>query len=250
MIWRAEESEVASKPFVEHLDDLRQTVIWCLGSVLVGMLIAWPLSPWILGVLKTPIEWAGRDPEEYLRVLKVAGGLSVFFRILFWTGLLIGAPIVVLAIGRFVFPGLTPKEKRAVRNASGFAVLLFATGVCLCYFITLKVALIMMFRINAWMGLSSEFVELGNYVAFVLKLLLAFGLAFEMPVVLLALGGAGLVSSKQLREKRRHVIVGLLVLAMILTPPDPVTQMMMAVPLVCLYELCIWLIFAKEKRST
>jgi sec-independent protein translocase protein TatC len=122
--------------------------------------------------------------------------------------------------------------------------------VSLCYFITLKVALQMMFRINAWMGLSTEFVELGNYVAFVLKLLIAFGLAFEMPVVLLALGGAGLVTSKQLREKRRHVIVGLLVLAMILTPPDPVTQMMMAVPLVCLYELCIWLIFAKEKRST
>jgi sec-independent protein translocase protein TatC len=91
-------------------------------------------------------------------------------------------------------------------------------------------------------------VELSNYVAFVLKLLISFGLAFQLPVILVALGSAGIVSATQLREKRRHVIVGLMVAAMLLTPPDPLTLLLMAIPLILLYEICIWIVLVKERR--
>jgi sec-independent protein translocase protein TatC len=111
----------------------------------------------------------------------------------------------------------------------------------------MPVALRMMFRINDWMRVSCEFVELGNYVSFVLRLLIAFGLAFELPVVVVVLGSIGIVSSDQLRARRRHVIVGLLIVAMLLTPPDPLTQIMMAGPLVLLYELCIWVVWFRER---
>jgi len=83
----------------------------------------------------------------------------------------------------------------------------------------------------------------------VLKLLIAFGLAFQLPVVLLVLGNMGLVNSVQLRDKRRHVVVGLMILAMLLTPSDPFTMLLMALPLIVLYEICIWMIWAKERKA-
>jgi sec-independent protein translocase protein TatC len=248
VILRGKDSEDTAKPFVEHLSDLRQTLIRCAVALLLGILIAIPLAPWILEVLRIPVARAGRDPGEFLRILKVAGGLSLVIRVVFWSGMLISAPGVVWAIAEFVFPGLTAREKMAVRRGAAFAVCLFVAGVLLCYFMTVPVAIRMMLAINTWIGETTEFVDLTDYVGFVLKLLLAFGLAFQLPVVLLALGSVGILTSDQLRDKRRHTIVGILVAAMLLTPPDPVTQLMMAVPLVLLYEVCIWGIRAMELR--
>lgn len=238
-----------TKPFLEHLEDLRRTILWCAASLAVGVIIAIPLAPLILKVLKTRLGKTGVDPESFLKVMQVAGGFSISMRIIFWSGLLISIPFMVFAVGRFVFPGLTRRERRGVLHASGFAALLFAAGVLMGYFWTLPVALRMMFRINNWLGVRCEFVELSNYVGFVLRLLIAFGLAFELPVIILALGGIGIVSSDQLRSKRPHVIVILMVIAMFLTPPDPITLLLMAVPMALLYELCIWLILLWEKRS-
>ena len=244
-----ESTKDLTKPFVEHLDDLRKTILWCAVSLLIGMCIAVPLAPWIKHALEIPVMKAGKNPAEYLKILKVAGGLHLALKLIFWSGLLFSAPFIVFAIGSFVFPGLTDRERKAIQRSSGFAVALFVAGVSMGYFVTLPVALQVMFKINAWLGETSEFVELGDYVAFVLKLLIAFGLMFQLPVILLALGSVGIISSQQLREKRRHVIVGLLVVAMLLTPPDPLTQLLMAGPMVILYEACIWMIWLKERRN-
>ena len=113
----------------------------------------------------------------------------------------------------------------------------------------MPVALKFMIRVNEWIGTSCEFWEEADYVSFVLKLLLAFGLAFELPVVVLALGSMGIVSSEQLRDKRRHVIIGLLVLAMFLTPADPYTMILMAAPMTVLYEFCIWMTWYRERKG-
>ena len=88
-----------------------------------------------------------------------------------------------------------------------------------------------------------------KYIAFALQLLLGFGIAFQLPVVILIMGKMGLVNSTQLREKRRHVIVGLLILAMVLTPPDILTQLLMAAPLILLYEFCIWFLHFSGNRA-
>jgi sec-independent protein translocase protein TatC len=117
------------------------------------------------------------------------------------------------------------------------------------YVITLQVAIRVMLRINRWLGTTCEFVELSDYVSFILRLLIAFGLAFELPVIILALGHAGVIRSAQLRNKRRHVIVGLMIVSMLLTPPDPLTLVLMAVPMALLYEACIWLIWCRERRA-
>jgi len=235
-----------TKPFLAHLEDLRRTILWCVGALAGGMVVAAPLAPWILRALTRPLRAAGLEPSERLSVLSVAGGFAIATRIIFWAGLLLGLPVIVCAVARFVFPGLTTRERRAVVRASGLAGALFGVGVAMCYFWTLPVALNMMLRINDWLGTPSRFWQTSDYVGFALKLLIAFGLAFELPVIVVALGAMGFVTSDQLRSKRRHVIVGLLAAAMLLTPPDPYTMILMAVPLVALYELCIWLIRIRE----
>jgi sec-independent protein translocase protein TatC len=164
---------------------------------------------------------------------------------------LLAAPVIVWIIAWFVFPGLTARERMALRRGGLVAVGLFVVGVAMGYAMTLPVALRMMLGINSWLGEpQTPFVDLADFVAFELKLLLGFGLAFQLPVVLLALGSVGIISSKQLREKRRHVIVCVFVLAMLLTPPDPITQVMMALPLALLYEACVWLLRAMERRRS
>jgi len=250
MTLRGEELDGGAKPFVDHLDDLRKTVVWVAGLIAVGVLIAIPLAPHILEWLKVPYFRAGLDDIVALRVTQVGGGLAIAMRVVIWSGLLMSLPFVVLAVSHFVFPGLTPREKGAVVRGSGFSIGLFATGVWMGFQWTVPVALKMMSRVEAWIGAPAAFWELPGYVGFVLKLLIAFGLAFQLPVVLLVLAGMGLVASRQLREKRRHVVVGLLVLAMFLTPADPFTMILMAAPLIVLYEICIWLIWAKERDTT
>jgi sec-independent protein translocase protein TatC len=237
-----------TKSFLGHLEDLRRTALWCLVCYALGLVLAIPLAPGLLHVLKGPVAMAGLDPDRFLRVLQVTGGFSIAMRLIVWGGLLFSLPFLIFLIAGFVFPGLTQRERRASTVAMAVAVLLFAGGVTMGYYMTLPVAVQLMIRISAWLNVPCEFVELSDYVGFTLKLLIAFGLAFELPVVVLLLGSLGIVTSSQLREKRRHAIVVLLIIAMFLTPPDPITQVLMAAPMALLYEICIWVLYGLEKR--
>lgn len=241
-----------SKPFVEHLDDLRGTIVWCLVFMVLGIGCAIPLTPTIIGWLKLPLEAplreVGKDAETFLVSIKVHGGFVTSLKVMFWGGIIIAAPFIITSIGNFIFPGLRKKEKNVVMKASAFSLALFCAGISMAYFVTLPVAFRVMLKINAWAGIDLRFAEVQEYIGFVLKLLLAFGLCFQLPIVVFSLGAMGIVTSAQLREKRRHVIVGLLVLGMILTPPDLFTQLLMAAPMVVLYEVCIWLTWTREKR--
>jgi len=240
----------SEKPFLDHLEDLRSTLMHTAAWLVGGMVIAIPFAPRILSLIKHPLARAGLDPDEILGVIHVAGGFTVAMNVIFWSGLMIACPGIIASICRFIFPGLLPRERNAVRTSLGFAALLFVGGVLMGYTITLPVGIRMMIRVTEWMGEEVKFFLLSDYVSFVLKLLLAFGLAFELPVVLLAMGRLGIVGSNTLRTKRRHAIIGLATLSMFLTPHDPYTMIIMAVPLIVLYEACIWIIWFWEKKAS
>ncbi|MBU0678149.1 MAG: twin-arginine translocase subunit TatC [Verrucomicrobia bacterium] len=236
------------KPFLEHLEELRHTIIRSALVLGIAMAVAIPLTPQILDLLKAPLAGTVEDPDRFLRSIEVSGAFVSTLRMAFWSGLVMSAPFICFFVGQFIFPGLKQAERSAIYKASGFAVLLFIFGVVLAYKITLPVALSIMLRMHEWLGIEAEW-TITSYIAFSMQLLIAFGLAFELPVVIMVLAKLGLVNSDQLRDKRRYVIVILLIVAMLLTPPDVFTQLMMAVPLILLYELCIWLVRAQERRS-
>lgn len=237
-----------AKPFMEHLEDLRRMLIRCAIALTVGTSIALPFAPQLFAFLKAPLDRAVARPDLFLQSIEITGAFTVAMRIGLWGGLLISMPFLVFFIGQFIFPGLTDREQKAIRRAGGFSVLLFIVGVTLGYRATLPVALTMMFSMHDWLGIQPV-PQVTSYVGFTVHLLIAFGLAFQMPVILVILGKLGFLTSTQLRERRRYVWVILLVMAMILTPPDVFTQLIMAVPLIVLYEVCIWIVRLTEQKS-
>jgi sec-independent protein translocase protein TatC len=244
-----EQADPNAKPFLAHLEDLRKTLLRALGALVVGMCVAFPFTNKIMDLLYYPLTKNGYDPQAILVGLGVTSGIKTILTVGLWSGVILAAPFIIFFICQFVFPGLLEKEKKVLIGSSGFALLLFMVGVLLCYFQTLPFAIKVMFKFADWIKLAHDTIRIEDYLAFNLKLMLGFGIAFELPEVLYVLGYLGLVNSRQLREKRRHVAVGLLVLAMMLTPPDPGTQLMLALPLFVLFEVCIWLIYFKEKKD-
>jgi len=236
------------KPFLDHLEDLRSTLLWCLAFLTLCIVIAIPLSPQIFRLIRAPLSSITDHPEQFLRSIEVTGGLSILIQIAFWSGLTFSSPFLTFFIIRFVFPGLSSRERKAVSGGIVFAIVLFVLGVLLGYFITLPIALQVMFRLHNWLSIQVEW-TINSYTGFAMKLLIAFGLAFELPIILMVLGYLGIVTSTTLRSKRRHAIVIILIIAMVLTPgPDVFSQLIMAVPMILLYELCIWMVRLFEKR--
>jgi sec-independent protein translocase protein TatC len=236
------------KPFLEHLEELRWTILGCFMSLAVGMAIAAPLSPMILRLLREPLAGITDQPGRFLQSLEITGGFSIALQIAFWGGLLLSSPVILLLLGRFIFPGLKRRERKALATALSCALILFAFGVWLGYRIILPVALRVMLGLHEWMGIQAWW-TVTSYVAFSIQLMIAFGLAFELPIALMVLGYMGIVSSAMLRSKRRYAIVILFIVAMVLTPgPDIFSQVIMAGPLILLYEICIWSIRLFERK--
>lgn len=240
------ESGADVKPFLAHLEDLRVVLIRSALALAAGTAVALCFTPQILAFLKAPLHGLVEQPDTFLRSMEVAGAFASMMRIGLWSGVVLAAPFLVLIIGAYLLPALTSAERQAVGGVGVFSIVLFVAGVWMGYRFTLPFALQAMLALHTWMGVSAEW-TLTSYVTFATQLLVAFGLAFELPVVLLILGRLGIVSSTWLRTYRRHAIVAILILGAVLTPPDIFSQLIMSVPLVLLYELCIWIVWAWER---
>jgi len=247
MKWLYKAEDNISKPFLEHLEELRGTIIRCLVAFGIAFAVAVPLAPWIFAVLTAPLVRVVDNPEQCLRSLEATGAFALAVRIGVWSALLLSAPFLFIFISGFIFPGLAQRERQAVLRSCAFSVGLFIVGALLGYFVILPLAFQVMLRMHSWLGIVAKWKAVST-VAFSIHVVVGFGLAFQMPVVILVLGKLGLVDSAMLCSKRRHMIVGLLVLAMVLTPPDVLTQLMMALPLILLYELCVVLLRVRERR--
>jgi sec-independent protein translocase protein TatC len=231
------------RPFLEHLLDLRDCVIKCAISWVVCSLLIVPFIPKIMHFLMTP---AGTSMEK-VQGLGWTVGVEMILRIVFWGGTTLSLPLITYFILRFVFPGLKRSEKSLILFCLLGSTVLFLGGVWLAYAKTLNLAIQVLEQITTWVGLRTEIVRIDDHISFTLKMLIGFGLAFQLPLLLLALGWLGFISSKALREKRRIAIVIIFTLAMVLTPPDPASQIIMAIPMCLLYEACIGAIWLREK---
>ena len=233
------------RPLLEHLAALRDMLVFAAISWAVCALLALIFSPAILDWLKSP----AAANEELLQGLDLTSGFSITMSIAAWGGTAMSFPFLVFAILRFVFPALTKREKLVILSVLVFGTVLFIVGITLAYRKTLPMVVTAFQQINGWVGLKVETIRIEGYIAIILKTIIAFGLVFQMPLVLLVLGWFGLVTSEGLRKKRRMAIVLSFVFGMFLTPPDPMSQLMMALPLCALFELSIWAVWLKEKLT-
>jgi sec-independent protein translocase protein TatC len=181
--------------------------------------------------------------------LSPASGFFVAFQIAFYAGLVIAAPFIFYFIAAFVFPALKLKEKYYIYRGLGFGVGLFMLGVSFCYFVLMPIALVASQRYSEWLGFSAFQWRADDYISFVCKFMLGMGLGFEMPVVILTLVKIGVLNYNILSKGRKYMIVINLVLGAVLTTPEVITQILMALPLQLLYEISVWITWWWERKE-
>jgi sec-independent protein translocase protein TatC len=224
-------------PFLDHLEELRWRLLWSVLAVfvaaIVGYFIVTQLN--VLGLLIRPIE-----PFLDGSRLKYLSPMEPFFitlKLAVTVGLILASPVVIYQIWAFLSPALLPSEKRTIVPALYFGLLLFLAGVAMAYYLVLPLTL------NFSMGFQTEALEqsivIGEYLSVVTRLLIAFGLVFELPVVISVLAALGVVTPEFLSSKRRHAIAGITVLSALITPGDVISTVIMMVPLIFLYEISI-----------
>jgi sec-independent protein translocase protein TatC len=157
-----------------------------------------------------------------------------------FSGITIASPPCFYFLAQFLLPGLTQKERKYLPSIFVLGSALFLTGILFCYWIALPQSLRFLWRYNEVMGILPLW-TIESYISFSILFMLAFGLAFETPLLILSLVKIGILSPSFLREKRRHAIVIIVILAAVLTPPDAFSQILLAIPMILLYEICIWI---------
>jgi sec-independent protein translocase protein TatC len=230
--------QTAEMPFLDHLEELRWRVLWGLLAVVVGTVIGFVLVTEfnVLGILIDPIEPFLEGTR--LKYLSPTDPFFITLKLAILVGLVLASPVLVFQVWAFLSPGLLPSERRAIIPALYLGVVLFCAGVAMAYYLVLPVTL------RFTMGFQTDSLEqsivIGEYMSVVTRLLLAFGVVFEMPVVILVLSALGLVTPEFLAAKRRYAIAGITVVSAIITPGDVITvTVLMMAPLVLLYEMSI-----------
>jgi sec-independent protein translocase protein TatC len=240
MKFRSTGKTSAEMPFLDHLEELRWRILWSMLAVLlcsIGAFFA-VTSLNVIGFLMLPIVPYLENGK--LIFLGVTDPLFITFKLAIAIGLVVASPIVFYHVWSFLSPALLPRERRAIVPALYLGLVLFAGGVALAYMIALPFTI--EFMMNFQVASLEPNITAGFYFSFVTKLLLAFGIMFEMPVAVLVLSALGLVTSGFLRAKRRYAIAILAIVAAMITPGDAVTATVILLgPLLVLYELSIGL---------
>lgn len=221
--------------FMEHLGELRSRLIKATIAIAIGTVVAFVYFDELLALLSRPYELA--EPGGALAFFRPTEAFSLSMSIALFGGIILASPVILFQAWRFVAPALTPREKRWAFPVTAVFVALFLTGVLVGYWaLSRGLGFLLSFGGDA----LEPVIGAENYLAFSMRFILAFGIAFEFPVFLFVAAAFGAVSSRQLRKSRRWVVVIILVLAAFITPSgDPLTLLMLALPLYVLFEVTI-----------
>jgi sec-independent protein translocase protein TatC len=202
-----------------------------------------------LGVNVIPEEKPPDQDPIPLTTLGPAAAFVVATKVAFYGGLVISSPFIFYFVAQFVFPALKMREKKYIYTGLTFGFGLFLTGVSFCYFVLMPVALAVSAQYAEWFGFEVTQWRAEEYISFVCKFMLGMGLGFEMPVIILTLVRMGILEYRMLKAARRYVIVIAFVLGAVLTTPEVITQILMAIPLLVLYEISVWIAWYWERQD-
>jgi sec-independent protein translocase protein TatC len=234
--------------FTGHLDELRQRLIRCIIASVIGFLGCYAFAERLFNLLMAPLIEV-LPPKSTLIFTSLPEAFFTYLKVAFVAGLFAVSPYIFYQIWKFVAPGLYDSERRYFIPMAFFSAMFFVCGALFGYFVVFP------FGFKFFMGFATDFIRpmptIREYLGFSLKLLIAFGVIFELPLFIFFLARLGMVTAPGLRKKRKYAILCSFVVSAVLTPPDVVSQTLMAGPLVILYELGIWVahFFGKKKKQ-
>lgn len=241
--------------FVSHLAELRQRLIHSFIFLIIFFVICYFFSEYIYGFLVDPFAQAVKDDNSNRRLIFTAlqETFLTYLKVSFFTAFFVTCPYILMQIWKFVAPGLYKHEKKAIMPYLILTPILFFLGGMLVYYLIMPLAIKFFLSFEST-GASTNLpiqleAKVNEYLSLVMKLIFAFGISFQLPVVLSLLARIGIVDSDFLRTRRKYVVVIIFAAAAILTPPDPITQIGLAIPLLILYELSIFSVNLIEKKN-
>jgi sec-independent protein translocase protein TatC len=234
-------------PLLDHLIELRRRLLWSVGALAAAFGLCLYFAQPIFAFLVQPLLRAGQGRLIYTNIFEA---FFVDIKVAFFAALMLAFPIVANQIWQFVAPGLYRKEKKAFLPFLLLTPLLFLAGAALAYYVAMPLALHFLLSYQRNVGGVEQIAlpAIGNYFDFVTKFIFGFGVAFLLPVLLMLMERAGIVTRAQLKRGRRYAIVAAFAIAAVLTPPDVVSQLTLAVPMVLLYEIALIAIWFTERR--
>ena len=234
-------------PLLDHLIELRSRLLWSFLALAIAFGISLYFARPIFGFLVQPLLASGQTKLIYTAIFEA---FFVEIKVAFFAATFFSFPVFATQLWRFVAPGLYSKEKRAFLPFLLATPVLFVTGASMAYFMAIPVALEYLLGFGGNVGGVEQQALPGvdNYLNFVMKFIFGFGISFLLPVLLMLLERAGIVTLEQLKSARRYAIVGAFAIAAVLTPPDVVSQLLLAIPLCILYELALIAIWFTRRR--